>query len=61
MAIFQIVGIEFDEIDRLKMAVSASSATGPRCFRWAYAMLSGPLALDEPAFLIAPLTMFVFY
>ena len=53
-----MAGIAFVFIVRLKMSVNTSRAVGPRFFRWAYDMLSGPLAFEDPAFLMAILTIF---
>ena len=55
LEVFHISGIWLNLSDRLKMWVRYSIPAGPMCLRWTVAILSGPIALEALAFLIASL------
>ena len=50
---FQIAGITLYLTERLKISVRNLIPWEPRCFRWRFEMLSGPLALEDLHFFIA--------
>ena len=50
---FQIAGIWLADIDRLKSLVRNINPFGPRCFKCRFDISSGPMALDDLAFLMA--------
>ena len=49
---FHMAGIVLWSQEWLKISVSLSIAIGPRCFKWRFEMLSGPVDFEFLAFLI---------